>query len=359
MSQFTDVTNTVRNSLATFSGSEKIYAGYVSNTFEVGSMQVYVGLRAEIAQVNYTGHVVTEDTLGNVVGMSSVPGSQTNTDFFPSVQLRQKIDGNTDWRLAVTRGIARPNYSQLAPSLQGTLDGSKANSANLTSGNPSLRAQHAWNYDVMIEHFFPSVGVVSAGVFYKDISDFIFNKTFIYNGPVTAFDGQAGTRPENGGNGHLLGFEAQYTQRFVSLPGAFAGLGTDLNWTHVDSRALVDPASGREAPMPRTSPNLANAAITYDFGPVSARVAWAYQGANITSYGDGSATANGDTYFYAHSQIDASISYNVSSRVQVQVQGLNLNNAVFGFFNGTPSHDFSIQREYYERTVYMGLKYGF
>jgi outer membrane receptor for ferrienterochelin and colicin len=143
------------------------------------------------------------------------------------------------------------------------------------------------------------------------------------------------------------------------LPGAFAGLGTDLNWTHVDSRALVDPASGREAPMPRTSPNLANAAITYDFGPVSARVAWAYQGANITSYGDGSATANGDTYFYAHSQIDASISYNVSSRVQVQVQGLNLNNAVFGFFNGTPSHDFSIQREYYERTVYMGLKYGF
>jgi hypothetical protein len=111
--------------------------------------------------------------------------------------------------------------------------------------------------------------------------------------------------------------------------------------------------------MQRTSPNLANAALTYDLGPVSARAEWAYQGANITSYGDGTPTAAGDTYFYAHSQIDASLIYSLNSRTQLQIQGLNLNNAVFGFFNGTPSHDFSIQREYYERTIYMGLKYGF
>lgn len=359
MSQFVDGTNTVRNALATFNGSEKIYAGYVSNTFDVGALEVYVGLRAEAAQVDYTGHVVKKDTTGAVVGMTTVPGSQTNTDIFPSVQLKYRMDASTNWRLAVTRGIARPNYSQLAPSLSGTLGGSKANPSNLSSGNPDLKAQHAWNYDFLVEHFFSSVGVVSAGVFYKDISDFIFNKTFVYNGPITEFDGQAGTQPQNGGSGHLLGFEAQYTQRFVSLPGVFAGLGVDVNWTHVDSRVLVDPSSGREAPMARTSPNLANAAITYDLGPVSARVAWAYQGANIASYGDGTPTANGDNYFYEHSQIDASLLYNISNRLQLQLQALNLNNAVFGFFNGTPSHDFSVQREYYERTIYLGMKYGF
>jgi hypothetical protein len=44
--------------------------------------------------------------------------------------------------------------------------------------------------------------------------------------------------------------------------------------------------------------------------------------------------------------------------VQLQVQGLNLNNAVFGFFQGTPTHDYAIQREYYGRTIYMGAKYG-
>jgi hypothetical protein len=51
--------------------------------------------------------------------------------------------------------------------------------------------------------------------------------------------------------------------------------------------------------------------------------------------------------------------YSLSNRVQIQLQALNLNNAVFGFFNGTPSQDFAIQREYYERTIYMGVKYGF
>jgi hypothetical protein len=44
--------------------------------------------------------------------------------------------------------------------------------------------------------------------------------------------------------------------------------------------------------------------------------------------------------------------------VQLQVQELNLSNAVFGFFQGTPGHDYSIQREYYGRTLYMGAKYG-
>ena len=55
---------------------------------------------------------------------------------------------------------------------------------------------------------------------------------------------------------------------------------------------------------------------------------------------------------------DASLLYTITPRVQLQVQGLNLNNAVFGFFQGSPSHDFAIQREYYGRTIYMGAKYG-
>ena len=50
--------------------------------------------------------------------------------------------------------------------------------------------------------------------------------------------------------------------------------------------------------------------------------------------------------------------YNFNPRVQIQLQGLNLNNAVFGFFAGTPGHDYAIQREYYGRTIYLGAKYN-
>lgn len=202
------------------------------------------------------------------------------------------------------------------------------------------------------------MGVISGGIFYKQLTDVILTRSFTYTGPVAELNGFQGTRPENGGSGHLLGFEGEWQERLTFLPGLARGLGIDLNYTHVNSSVLVDATSGRTAALLRQSPNLANAALTYESGPITARAAWAYQGANIASYGDGLPDGLGDTYFYSHSQIDASVLYTVNPHVQLQLQALNLNNAVFGFFQGTPDHDYSIQREYYGRTVYRGAKLG-
>lgn len=60
----------------------------------------------------------------------------------------------------------------------------------------------------------------------------------------------------------------------------------------------------------------------------------------------------------AHSQVDASLSYNFSAKLQAQLQVLHLHNAVFGFFNGSPNQGHAIQREYYARTIYLGAKYN-
>jgi TonB-dependent receptor len=357
---FTNGTDAVGNQLGTFNGAEKIAAGYVANTITWNRIELYTGLRVEHTSASYLGHVAVGES--NIV-VSTVPGSQSYTDLFPSIQAKYSFDPQTHLRLAFTRGIARPDYQLLAPSLTGSPGGSPSDPSNVTSGNPNLKPQHAWNYDVMLEHFFTSVGVISGGVFYKQISDFIFNRTFTYNGPVTELDGFQGTRPENGGSGHIVGFEADWAQRLVFLPGAFAGLGFDANYTHTSSRAVVaeaiDGTAQRHAPLPRQSPNLANIALTYDLGRLSARAAWAYQGANIITYGDGTPTPSGDTYFYAHSQFDASVIVDATSRIQFQLQALNINNAVFGFFTGTTTHDYAIQREYYGRTFYFGTKYKF
>jgi TonB-dependent receptor len=350
-----------RNALASFRGSERIYAGYVMNTVDFGQLHVNVGVRFEATHSDYTGHAAAHDSATNTTTISEVSGTQNYTDVFPSAQLRYAVDQNTNVRIAVTRGIARPNYSDLAPSLQGSVNAIyKLQYSNLSAGNPNLRPQRAWNYDLLIERFLPSVGgVLSGGVFYKSLSDVILTRNFIYQGPYQPFQGYYGTEPENGGSGHLTGVEADWVQHFTFLPGVWAGLGLDVNWTHVDSKVLVDPASGREAPLLRQAPSIANAALLYDQGPVSARVAWTYNGAYIGAYGDGTATANGDNYFYQHSQIDGSVIYNVTPGVQLQLQALNLNNAQFGFFQGTPDQRFNVQREYYGRTFYLGAKYGF
>ena len=361
---FKDKTDSVGNALASFSGSERIYAAYMMNDVDLGRFHLNLGLRLEHTHSSYVGHVAATptDSAGDPTGpttVTTVPGSRDYDDLFPSVQLRYRSDDNTNLRLAVTRAIARPNYTDLAPSLSGSLGSIYQHQySNLSAGNPNLVPEHSWSLDVLFEHFLPGVGVISAGVFYKNITDVILQRTFVYNGPYVPFQGYYGTQPQNGGSGHLLGVEARWAQHLTFLPGVLGGLGVDVNYTHISSSVVVD-TSGRTAPLLRQAPDLANVAVTYDRGAVSARIAWTYNGPNITAYGDGSSTANGDNYFYAHSQIDGSVIFNVTPSVQMQIMALNLNNAVFGFFNGTPSHAYSVQREYYGRTFYLGMKYGF
>ena len=360
---FTNTTNAARNAVGSFGGTETIYSGYGMNTTEFGPLRVNLGLRVEATHSSYDGNVASRPKGGAYV-ITNTPGSQHYVDLFPSAQVRYALDPQSDVRVAVTRAIARPNYYDLAPHLLGDVCTSCATSYNnLSAGNPDLKPQHAWNYDLLAEHYFAGAGVLSGGVFYKRITDFIYLQNFVYNGPVADFQGYYGRRPTNAGSGHLAGAEVQYTQRFLFLPGAFAGLGVDVNWTHVESKVALlnsDGSVARNAQLARQSPNIANLGLTYDLGPVSARASYQYQGASIYSYGDGSPTgANGDTYFYAHGQVDASIIANVTRLVSIQLQGLNLNNEIFGFYNGSPSAHYSIQRETYGRSFVLGVKYGF
>ena len=114
-------------------------------------------------------------------------------------------------------------------------------------------------------------GVLSAGFFYKRITGFIYDREFVYAGPVAEFRGYYGIQPANGGTGHVTGAEFDYSQRLASLPGALAGLGFDVNWTHTESSAqlLSDTAStaaglghpvARTVKLPRQSPDIANVA---------------------------------------------------------------------------------------------------
>ena len=65
----------------------------------------------------------------------------------------------------------------------------------------------------------------------------------------------------------------------------------------------------------------------------------------------------GDNYFYSHTQIDAQATYYVGKGFTVLASGQNMNNEVFGFYNGSPQ--FMTQREYYKPTYSGGLRWTF
>ncbi|MDQ2890924.1 MAG: TonB-dependent receptor [Gemmatimonadota bacterium] len=372
--------NAVANALASYDGHERITSAYVMHDVDINHLHVNLGMRLESTFQDYRGFA---DTVGSdfasptaAGGVQGVSGRHTYNDVFPSAQFRYALDNETNLRLSVTRGIARPDYTALAPTTLGTPNSQIAGGARFNQsvivGNPNLHAEYAWNYDLLFEHYLPHAGLIAAGVFYKDLHAVIYNQRVQnYRGPIPAYQGAAYTVPLNGPGGHIIGWEADWEQHLTFLPGLLSGLSFNANWTHVDSYALVPSSTfdstsagyvpsqlpARRAPLFRTSPNVGNVSGIYELGPVYARVAWAYQGPNINSYGDGSYDpTTADTYFYAHSQVDMSLYVNMSKKTQVQFQVLNLNNAVFGFFNGTPNHQFDVQREYYGKTFYFGLR---
>jgi TonB-dependent receptor len=373
---FKETTKPISDSLSNFTGGEKVASAYAMHTIDHGALRINAGLRLENTDLSFSGNdaATPASAPGKTTGPQTVhrvTGTQNYTDLFPSVQLRYAVDDNSNLRFAVTRGIARANYSDLAPHVSGQLCSTCAlKFSNLSVGNPDLKPQHAWNLDLLGERFFGASGVLSGGIFYKQITDFIYKRQFVYHGPATEFDGYYAVAPVNGGDAHLVGGEFDFSHRLNFLPGAASGLGFDVNWTQVYSKAAVtkDTATTaatlgspviRYARLPRQSNSLGNFALTYDTRRVSARAAWQYQGESITSYGDGSATPSGDNWFLPHSQLDASLSVDLRDDVSFQLSGLNLNNAVFGFYNGNSQAKFSGQREYYGRSVIMSVKYGF
>ena len=59
-----------------------------------------------------------------------------------------------------------------------------------------------------------------------------------------------------------------------------------------------------------------------------------------------------DVYLFSHFQVDAQGSCYLGKGLTAIVAGLNLNNAVFGFYQGSPQ--FLIQHEYYKPTYTFG-----
>jgi hypothetical protein len=172
-------------------------------------------------------------------------------------------------------------------------------------------------------------------------------------------------------------------------PGALNGLGLSTNYGYTASQAklppYVDPTllqpgqisgpnrgpGGSTPALIGQAPNSFNLSPTYDKRGVSVRLGMTYNQANINAYqynvsnagpivagggGGGPQGPNGDNYFYSHLQIDLQGSYKLPKGFTAVAYGLNLNNEVFGFYNG--STIYPVQREFYRQTFGGGLRWS-
>ncbi|WP_263375794.1 TonB-dependent receptor [Granulicella aggregans] len=375
---------------ANYNLQERVTAGYIMNTLQLGSkVHLQTGLRIEATSTSNTGYIVTTNSDGTWGGTTPQNGSESYINPLPSVQLRYTIDSSSDLRAVYGRGISRPDPYQLVPYLVYTVNGAPAGNNEVQLGNPALVAEHANDYDLLYEKYLPNVGMLQGGYFYKQITKPIYLQQYLVpatNSPLSSNSNYVGALAQqevNGDHAYVQGLEIAYQQHLKFLPGYLGNARLNANFTYTNSKnynlagrndtpQLVGqaPYSWNIGPSYATRRFLASVGISHN----SANI-YAYQFVNsgdalaqnpptcVSNITSGSLAYNtpsspcGDNYFYSHTQIDAQVSYHLLKGFTVIASGENMNNEVFGFYNGSPQY--LTQREYYKPTYSFGLKWNF
>ncbi len=338
---------------------EQVSAGYVMDTIDFSKVRIVGGVRIEGTNLNTTSFDVQTNAL-----TFKQNGSYINV--LPSASVRFDLGHDTNLRAVYSRALSRPDPQDIAQAFSVTLDQTPLQAS---LGNPNLKAETANNYDLLLEHYLKPFGMIQGGFFYKQLYDPIVTETSFKqnyspdpaNGSYPVGTWQV-TQPVNAGSGWLYGFEVAYLQHFSGLPSFLAGLGLSANYSYTNSQANGLPGRSDSPRLLRQAPNTFNISPTYDRGRLSIRAGMTYNQSSIFAYQYLDGTPGGltgplgDQYLYSHFQIDLQGSYVLKYGFTVMAYGLNLNNEVFGFYNG--QKQYMVQREYYMPTFAMGLRWS-
>jgi iron complex outermembrane recepter protein len=380
---------------------EHTYAAYLMLPFgsEIGRTPYDgdIGVRVVKTDDNASGYLVVNQftpsnpppgyTLADYVSFnaSAQPFSAQNdyTDVLPSLNLRFHWTDHVQSHFAVSEGMSRPQFSQLQ-AFTTVSSGIDTGSGQQTytgsaNGNPNLKPTKALNVDGTLEWYFAPTGSLTLDLFYKHLTDVVINQVF----NVTATDTAGGTHeftttgPVNGATGEIKGFEVAYQQYFDFLPKFLHGLGTQLNFTYIDSQQTLDkPVAGGycdntsdaaanlslnlngcdtngttfgNLPLVNLSKEQFNAALLYDRGPVSARLAYSWRskylmGVNVNplqgtsglntdpsspNYGSESNAWALPIYAASYGELDASVFYKFGEHLQLGLEALNLTDSIY------------------------------
>ncbi len=234
-----------------YTGSERVLAGYLMWVYELDRLKIITGARVEKTDIEVT----SRDTSLEV-------GSIDKTDILPSWNLIYKLNDKMNLRGSFSQTLARPNMRELAP-----FTAIDFNGGFRITGNPNLERTLVLNYDLRWE-WYPTPGEMFAvSTYYKDFSNPIV-KAFL---PVAA-------NPEivfqNVDKGTVYGIELEVRKRLGFIWEKLNDFKFLANLSYIYSEVSIseeeldvidrfNPEKGDTRPFLGQSPYLINAGLNY------------------------------------------------------------------------------------------------
>lgn len=288
---------------------EAINAFYGQANFENDRVRGNIGLRYVRTESDSGGYVCVNQT---ATGCGTTEAdwewsvvSKKYDDILPSLNLAINATDDILIRLAAAKVIARPNYADMSNYFW-------LSDQILTGGggNPDLDPYESTNLNAAAEWYFAPNAILSAEVFYKDISNYILQATAPeqhFNQAQNAVTTYQISRPTNAGSAELKGLSAAYQQTYAY------GFGLLANYTLVDGEA----DNGQDLPF--NSKHQVNISPFYESGSFSARATYTWRSKYFTGLDRGDAM-----YVRDVSSLDATAGYAFTDNVSLTVSGQNL-----------------------------------
>jgi TonB-dependent receptor len=284
-------------------------------------------------------------TSTNALGVTTTTLTPTesksdSTDWLPSFNARVTLDDGLFLRLAASRTVTHPEFSQLNPGL--TLTNSTATLLGSgSSGNPNLNPEKSDNADLSLEYYFGGQNAITGAVFYRQVDGYIVPSVGAQN--INGITYQI-TSLANAPAGHIDGAEFGYTQFFDFLPGLLSGLGAQANATYVQ---------GAFADISKWSYNLIG---IYEKGPVSFRIAYNWRSGFEVGPADGGGQQPQTIFAKAQPWLDLSAGYRVTDQVTITFDATNMLNSYYQDYFGNPSV-YPRDTRQFDKTYVVGVRF--
>ena len=348
-----------------YDAGERILAGYLRWDQNITNDLMFIaGVQVENTDLDYRGNYILDEDYDNA---DERHNRNNYTNVLPGLTLKYDLNDRTVLRAAFTTALARPNYYALVPYVD-----IQREKREITAGNPNLKATYSYNFDLLGEYYSKSVGIVSGGLFYKRLDNFIFNYLDIdytaekfaadfpgFTNPIGEGEVWEYLRPMNGRSVDMFGFEVALQRKLDFLPGRFLrNFGVMLNYTftHSVTRGIYneDGEERTNVSLPGTAPHMVNASLSWENSRLSVRVSLNYTAGYLDEV---ASEAFGDRYYDGQLFLDANASYRFGKYVRVFFEANNLTNQPLRYYQGIRSR--MAQLEYYKGTFNLGVKIDF
>ncbi len=257
--------------------NERVSAAYVQATARLleNKLNVVTGLRYESTRDKGAGPLSNADGLFE----RAYQASKSYGDVYPSVHVSYNFTDKLVGRFAYARTIGRPDYANIVPSVTINDSTSIPGEGTISVSNTALEPWQGDNFDVSLEYYYGTGGVVSGGAFLKDLTNFWSTSTRTLTpaeladfGLDDSYANYLVTSTYNGGDARISGFEFNFYQNLRAWGDFWRRFSVSANGTHLDLNG--EHAADFRGFIEDTG----NFSVAYNGAPWGARITWNYRG---------------------------------------------------------------------------------